>query len=650
MNGDIDINALQRRFATDLDDHPRVIWPGDQTNVVVARIEADSMLKVISHRIRDAADRMLEFDPAQREKIGRRLLDVSRIVLMRVLYLSAVYRLTGEQKYSDRAAEEMRAAAGFSDWNPSHFLDVAEMTAGLAIGYDWLHDQLDEETRRIVRVAIVEKGLRTSFEHEGRWARATNNWGQVCHGGLTLGALAVAEHEPELAARIIARMSTGVRPSIGSYSPDGAYPEGPNYWYYGTSFNVILLDALGSTLGTSFGLVEMPGLLATADYFLHVTGTSGRYFGYSDGHSSPHPPTAAQAWFAARRNEPGLLYHQKDALARLESIDIENVRWRLLPFMLLWARSLENLPRPNELSYLGRGHTPVGLHRTAWNRDATYVGFKGGTPAASHGHMDIGQFVLDADGVRWSADLGSQSYHGIESRGMNLWDRSQDSDRWTIFRYNSLSHSTLVVDGKHQRVGGFAPIIRYQAMTAGKAAGKSSGGDGSGGESSGGDRSGGGLTAIDMTAVYEGQLATARRGVRLMADGRALVQDEVKALSDREGPTTVRWAIATPGDIETASDGGAVLREAGKMMRMQLLGLDHAPRWRTWSLEPPNEWDEENPGMQLVGFEIALDSDQAATFAVLFTPAGMESKPLPPLVPIENWPGSVDALQIFGRS
>lgn len=44
-------------------------------------------------------------------------------------------------------------------WNPSHFLDVAEMTGGLAIGYDWLYDDLSPESREKIRQAIVAKGL-----------------------------------------------------------------------------------------------------------------------------------------------------------------------------------------------------------------------------------------------------------------------------------------------------------------------------------------------------------------------------------------------------------------------------------------------------------------------------------------------------------
>ena len=36
----------------------------------------------------------------------------------------------------------MLAAASFENWNPKHFLDTAEMTAALAIGFDLLHNDL----------------------------------------------------------------------------------------------------------------------------------------------------------------------------------------------------------------------------------------------------------------------------------------------------------------------------------------------------------------------------------------------------------------------------------------------------------------------------------------------------------------------------
>ena len=130
--------------------------------------------------------RFLPQPPCKREMEGRRLLGVSRKVLARVSTLAMAHRLSGKRAYLERRAAEMKAAAEFSDWNPSHFLDVAEMTLALAVGYDWLYDALDAPTRKAVAGAILEKGLHASRKG-GWWVTASNNWGQVCHGGMIAG-------------------------------------------------------------------------------------------------------------------------------------------------------------------------------------------------------------------------------------------------------------------------------------------------------------------------------------------------------------------------------------------------------------------------------------------------------------------------------
>jgi hypothetical protein len=121
----------------------------------------------------------------------------------------------------------------------------------------------------------------------------------VCNGGITVGALAIAESEPALAAQLIARAVNTVPVSMHEYVPDGAYPEGPGYWAYGTTYNVILISALQSVLGTDFGLAKQPGFLATAD----TTCTSrarGNYFIHSDRPRRPGSG-AGDVRFAARR-------------------------------------------------------------------------------------------------------------------------------------------------------------------------------------------------------------------------------------------------------------------------------------------------------------------------------------------------------------
>ena len=110
----------------------------------------------------------------------------------------------------------MLAAAEFSDWNPSHFLDVGEMTLALAIGYDWLYDQLTEKERETIAEAIIEKGLKPSFRGKQFWISGTNNWNQVCHTGMAAGALAVYREEPDLAEQVIERADNNLPKAMKS--------------------------------------------------------------------------------------------------------------------------------------------------------------------------------------------------------------------------------------------------------------------------------------------------------------------------------------------------------------------------------------------------------------------------------------------------
>ena len=72
-----------------------------------------------------------------------------------------------------------------------------------------------------------------------------------------------------------------------------------------------------------------------------------------------------------------------------------------------------------------------------------HVGFKAGSPSVNHGHMDIGSFVMEAEGVRWAFDLGVQNYNSLESKGIKVFGKDQDAQRWSILRMNNYFHNTL---------------------------------------------------------------------------------------------------------------------------------------------------------------------------------------------------------------
>jgi hypothetical protein len=577
--------------------HPRLFADAAGFAALRERAAADVWTRAALERILHDADEMLALPPASRVMTGRRLLDVSRSVLHRVTTLAMAYRLAGRPGHRDRCAAEMRAAAGFDDWNPAHFLDVAEMTLALAAGYDWLHHDLDEETRETVAEAILEKGLRASLKHTG-WVAAGNNWGQVCHAGMLAGALALMERDEELAARIAHRAIVNLPRPMRAYAPKGGYPEGPSYWSYGTDFNVLALDLLEGLLKSDFGLLSLPGFAATADYPDLVTGPSGLTFNYADG--GPGRGTdCAVWWFARRLDRPDILaFFEKDAFRAYCADRPAAARKgnRLFAFTLFWLHPPPDGVAPRApLAWSSAGTVPVTVQRTSWdNPAALFVGLKAGSPSGPHGQMDAGSFVLDADGVRWAHDLGAENYHRIESRGMKLWSPAQNSDRWRVFRLNNLSHNTLTIDGELQLAKGRADVVSFRE----------------GPESE---------VLLDLSPVYTNAAQAIRRGM-LLAGGEYRLTDTLRGL--RPG-ATVRWGMVTRAQPDEPAGGTLLLRQAGRRLRLKALH-DPAAAWRTYeTATPPNEWDSPNPGTMMVGFEAVAPASGELDLDVLFTPGSV---------------------------
>lgn len=415
-------------LATLRKEHPRLLFTAKDWTAFEKRVRRradDPQFDALLSRLEKNARTMLAAPPLERKLTGRRLLGVSRDALRRVVTLAVVYRATHDEAYARRAERDMLAVAAFEDWNPSHFLDVAEMTAALALGYDWLHEKLSHETRSTIRRAIVEKGLREGVDPKlkrNSWHRRENNWNQVCLGGLSLGALAIAEDEPELSRAMLNTARAGIIHGLKPYAPDGIYPEGPGYWSYGTSYQVLLIAALESALGTDWGLCASPGFLASASAQLHLTGPTGRQFNFSDcGNQRFFDPILY--WFAKKLDNPVLA-----SPPNLKS------KGRFLPLTALWwpdnglarANTAPDLP----LAWKGDGVNPVAVFRSSWtDPNALYLACKAGAANAPHGHMDAGSFIFEADGVRWAVDLGMQSYESLESKGMRIFGRMQDAQR-----------------------------------------------------------------------------------------------------------------------------------------------------------------------------------------------------------------------------
>lgn len=580
----IDVRFNPSAFST----HPRILLTGEDEAEIKYRVQSDKRWSKVHSGLISECEKIISLPELERIQTGRRLLDVSREAFRRIFYLSYAYRMTGESKFKEKAEREMLAISAFSDWNPSHFLDVAEMTLALSIGYDWLYNNLSEQSKRTISNAIVEKGLKPSLEGTHTWLSGNSNWNQVCNTGMTFGAIAVYESHRELSEMIIERSIHSIAKPMQSYAPDGAYPEGYTYWNYGTTFNVLFLSAIEKLFNTDFNLSKNQGFLESATYMLNMVGPTRERFNYGDC-GDPISPSPAMFWFAKKTNDSSIVWNQKYFIDNIPTSNYMDNRF--LPAIIIWGHSLdlESISTPSNHLWVGQGATPVALMRSSWtDPNAIFVGLKAGRAGSSHSHMDVGSFIVEMDNVRWGLDLGIQDYHSLESKGLDLWNRKQDSDRWNIFRYNNFSHNTLIINNQKQNVKGYALIDRH------------------------GKRANLTYAISDLSKVYDKQLRKIERGVAIVNDKVVVVQDEIESLDNE---TTIRWNMITSASAKIIDKNTFILTKGDKSMTIKVEGSTSV-KLRQWSTTSNNDYDAPNTGTVAVGFEADIPANTKAVFKV----------------------------------
>jgi autotransporter-associated beta strand protein len=563
------------------------------------------------------------------------ILNTARSVLDRTYKFALAHLVTGEAAYAERLYQELEKAANpgggtaagdFPDWDPAHFLDVAELTHAFAIGYDWLYHAWTPARREVLRRAIVMRGLtpgKSEYDRNAGWTQPTNNnWNLVCTGGLGLGALAIAGEAAEdtaLVEQMLHRSVSRVAPVMARYTADnGGWYEGPGYWDYATDYNIRLLAGLETALGSDFGLSAIRGVALTGFFPSYLVGPTRLSFNFADA-GSGNVAGSQLFWLGRRFNLPFYSWYQRT----YGGAEVLGLFW-----------------------YDTRGQDPVasGLPVDAWFRGATgatnfavqdivtlrsrwqdpratYLAAKAGEVGASHGNLDAGSFVLDANGQRWAAELGSDDYA--------LPGYFSEPQRWTYYRMRAEGQNTLVINpgnAADQVLRARPPVVLFAPEPSAER----------------------GAVVMDLTSAYA-RATRVQRGFQLFNRRRhVLIQDEIRYAA----PADVWWFMHFGAD-KTATldpDGTGVTLSRGSE-RLWLKILAGGGRFEVRDATPlpssPNpEGQNANAGFRKLA--IHLPGVTQTTLAVYAVPlAGGEPPPasLPAVVPLADWPttGSVPA-------
>jgi hypothetical protein len=534
---------------------PKLILTPAIEKEIKVKLKSDALVQKYYSYLKKQADSILEKPLLKHELEGFRMLAVSREMVERMGVLCMVYRVDKKPEILKRIDNELLAVCNFPDWNTQHFLDVAEMSFAVALAIDWTGEFLPKSTMQLAKRALIEKGIKPSYNEGGErmyWINSANNWNSVCHGGMVAASLVVADIEPELAAKTIARALDKLPNSLKAYAPDGVYPEGPTYWGFGTSYAVVAANALTTALGSDFGISKSPGFMESADFFMHVSAPSGYFFDFADSwEKKDGDDSVLRAWFAAKTGDG--LYFDKDFFENPVEAG------RFAGPGLVWIseysqQKVSELP----INWHGDGVNPVAVfHGDKANPGHYFLAVKGGKASISHGNMDAGTFVFELNDVRWVLDPGNQPYYPLNRIGFKLSDYSQDGERWTLLTKKNQGHSTITVNDARFWVNGQATITGFQD-------------------------SGTPEVTIDMTPLYGNNLKSLSRRFVKESNQSVLIEDSFEI---NESTKTITWGLMTQAEVQPTKTG-AILKKDGKKLNLEILshpGLSVA----IISLDPP---------------------------------------------------------------
>lgn len=462
-------------------------------------------------------------------------LGISRQAQSRILTLSLTYLLTEEERFAQRAWQEIEAVMDWYSWvDPCHLPLNADLMTGttamaLGVAYDWLYDYLSDQQKALIREALRTKAFipyLQDVEEGAWWTRAYHNWNTVVNGGVGVGALAVYDEEP-MARLIVDQVRKLIEPFFRAIGQDGGWDEGTGYWSYGMNYATYFLSALQTALGTDDGKFSLENVQKTGLFPIYLTASDGAAVNFGDAGTSV-PSTPLLYRLAEEAGEPAYAWFQSKWT---------NPDSRYSLFDFLWYP----VQMEEKLANFKISDLPLGKHfrgiqwavaRGSWNDDeALYLAFKSGDTAANHSQLDLNSFIFVAHGERYLIDPGAGTYSKEYFSG----------DRWENYRASTSGHNTILVNGKGQIYRSKGEITTFESNND--------------------------FTYLigDASRAYS-DLQLFRRHV-LMVDNRyVLLLDEVEA----EKPFQIDWLLHTRCDVEKKTDGLALIGSHGELQILLL--------------------------------------------------------------------------------
>ena len=573
--------------------HPRILLTKESLATLKQQIKNDSLYKQWFNDVLEEANNILLIDCVDKPKRHE--------LQNRLLPLGLAYKITDDTKYAQRAWLELNAYINFEHWNPTtQFLDIAYITKGFAIGFDWFYDHLDADQKQLIVNAVTEKALKLAMvayhnptdriPYQNSKITGYDNWNSSINAGLMMVSLAICDEEgmEKLCGDVLHFGLKYWENYLKEFAPDGGCVEGVGYWYWGVQSVVEGIASFESATGSDYGTCKTPGLSSSAYFPLYMTGPQGAFnFGNA---KAVHNIKPDYYWFAQKYQDPKLAQFRKQFMERSNTkAKVYDLIW-YNPDLINGTDVFEKLPL--DMMFL---RTETASFRSSWNDDAFFIALKGGDNMATHGHLNTGSFVLDALGERWAVQLGADSYSnpGYFTKG------ERNSQGYQYYRVRAEGQNTILInpDGLSDQLPRAVSHIEEFATNTDQA-----------------------HSIINMTQAYSHEAVSVKRGIKIAnARKNIILRDEIRCLKASQ----IYWFMHTPAKVSISEDGKtASLSLNGKKLSANLFCSVSSAKFSLMDAKPlptspQSKYNKSNKGIQKLC--ICIDSAKDVDISVVFS-------------------------------
>ena len=269
------------------------------------------------------------------------------------------------------------------------------------------------------------------------WSKNIRNWNPWICSNLLIAASTIFEGDDQRFEAYANTLMESIQNYFNAYSEDGGCDEGAGYWNLSPTRYFLFMEGIYRASDGQISCFDDPKFKNSCRYIYDTWFTKERFSRFADcGGRHTIYTGIVRAMFERTGFTEGLAFPDI-----LDSIDYQFPKPHSAFAPYYFDLFLPNHPEATipEKSF----HVYPLLQQLFCRRNGAFIAIKGGSNNESHGHNDVGQFIIGKNGLFPILDLGSGTY-----------DKSTFSvDRYKNYPQSGLSHNPLVFDGIPQEEG-----------------------------------------------------------------------------------------------------------------------------------------------------------------------------------------------------